>query len=81
MEVGASADWSDTSPLAWLTEESLTVTPEAGPASLVLLNKLATGYYRVNYDAETWGRIADLLVTDHQAIHPFNRLGLGWLLS
>ena len=43
------------------------------PGSLSLLNKKAVGYYRVNYDTQTWLELGDLLLTDHQKIHPFNR--------
>ena len=32
-----------------------------------------TGYYRVNYDTETWRQISSVLMTDHERIHPFNR--------
>ena len=31
------------------------------------------GYYRVNYDSETWQEISSVLMTDHQRIHPYNR--------
>ena len=39
----------------------------------IVLNKKATGYYRVNYDEENWMLLADTLKNDHQAIHPLNR--------
>ena len=39
----------------------------------MILNKKATGYYRVNYDRQNWLLIADTLMTNHQAIHPLNR--------
>ena len=34
---------------------------------------MTTGYYRVNYDKETWREISSVLMTDHERIHPFNR--------
>lgn len=29
--------------------------------------------YRVNYDEENWNRLTDLLIKDHEKIHPVNR--------
>ena len=49
----------------------LEVTVATG--SLSLLNKKAVGYYRVNYDTQTWQKLGDLLLADHQALHPLNR--------
>ena len=39
----------------------------------VVFNVQATGYYRVNYDQESWRRIADTLKLDKDLIHPLNR--------
>ena len=47
-----------------------------GAGGLLLLNKLGTGYYRVNYSLATWQAIASLLATDHLAIHPLNRVSI-----
>ena len=43
------------------------------PGSLCLLNKKAVGYYRVNYDNETWLELGSLLLADHHTVHPLNR--------
>ena len=66
--------WEDTRPSAWLTGPGLQL--EVPEDTLPLLNMLGTGYYRVNYDVETWGRIGRLLATDHQALHPLQRMVL-----
>jgi len=72
---GPSPDWSDTSPMAWLTEKELVVEFVASP-DLVLINKQATGYYRVNYDEDTWQDIGTQLLEDHIRIHPLTRASL-----
>ena len=64
--------WEATLPSAWLTGPTLEL--EVPEGELVLLNKLGTGYYRVNYDLETWGKIGELLETNHQALHPLQRM-------
>ena len=57
----------------------------------LIINRKATGYYRVNYDQDNWDRhenctvgmfdpihcrIVETLLTDHTLIHPFNRAAL-----
>ena len=64
-------DWEDTKPALWLLDTSVQVT--VSPGSLPLLNKKAVGYYRVNYDNQIWQEIGDLLMVDHQLVHPLNR--------
>jgi aminopeptidase N len=71
--VGAAAEWEDTRPAAWLTNKEMTVQTDSAASSLLLVNKLGTGYYRVNYDSATWARIAAQLLEDHQAVHPLQR--------
>ena len=67
-------DWDDTSPQAWLSEETTVLPmPEAFTSVPIILNKKATGYYRVNYERENWLLIANTLMTDHHVIHPLNR--------
>ncbi|XP_072939931.1 aminopeptidase N-like [Epargyreus clarus] len=39
----------------------------------IVLNRNASGYYRVNYDEETWRLIAKTLMEDHLAIGELNR--------
>ena len=61
-------DWDDTKPDLWLTEASAEVS-----LAIPLLNKKATGYYRVTYDEDLWREIAAILDFDHESIHPYNR--------
>ena len=63
-------------PQAWLTQQSLTLDPGLDATALILVNKLGTGYYRVNYDTATWLAIAKVLLEDHQAIHPLHRASI-----
>ena len=62
----------------WLSEATLTIpsTNYISRPGPIVLNKKATGYYRVNYDEENWMLLADTLKNDHQAIHPLNRAQL-----
>merc|ERR1712192_179055 len=72
-------DWEDAKHKAWMTGQSLTLAGEnfsSSPNSLVLLNTLAVGYYRMNYDETTWMRIADQLNLEHKAIHPLQRAAI-----
>ena len=71
-------DWEDSEPKAWMTKESITLEAEnfASTDSLVLLNTLAVGYYRVHYDQETWAQISEQLRMDHKAIHPLQRAAI-----
>ncbi|CAH0725370.1 unnamed protein product, partial [Brenthis ino] len=39
----------------------------------IILNRNASGYYRVNYDEQTWRLIAKTLKEDHSAINELNR--------
>ena len=64
-------DWDDTRPDLWLTDTSAEVAVSA--ASLPLLNIKAVGYYRVNYDNHIWEELGNLLMRDHQLVHPLNR--------
>ena len=45
-QVGGAPAWEDTRPQWWLTGKSITVTTEAAATTLLLANKLGTGYYR-----------------------------------
>jgi len=75
----ASADqsWEDTTPTLWLTEIQAEVSIEgSGGPVIPMLNKMATGFYRVTYDADIWSDIINILNTDHQSIHPYNRVQL-----
>ncbi|XP_062717235.1 aminopeptidase N [Aedes albopictus] len=39
----------------------------------LLVNPRQTGYYRVNYDGELWGKLIDRLMVDHEAIPAVSR--------
>merc|ERR1711936_691800 len=64
-------DWDDTTPDTWLTDVSVDIS--MSDESIPLLNKKAVGYYRVNYSLDIWSDIANVLLNNHQDIHPFNR--------
>jgi len=64
-------DWDNTTPDAWLTDTDIEI--DAAEDTIPLLNKKAVGYYRVNYSPDIWASIADILNTNHKAIHPLNR--------
>ena len=64
-------DWDDTTPKAWLTETRIEI--EASENTIPLFNKKAVGYYRVNYSPDIWADIAEVLLSNHEVIHPFNR--------
>ena len=66
-------DWDNTRPDLWLTSASAEVNLDSASA-IPLLNKKATGYYRVTYDEDLWREIAAILDADHETIHPYNRL-------
>ena len=66
-------DWDNTVPDLWLTPASPEVSLDLSSGAIPLLNKKATGYYRVAYDEEMWREIATVLQSDYQSIHPYNR--------
>ncbi|VDN05394.1 unnamed protein product [Thelazia callipaeda] len=54
-------------PLQWLHHEFRNLSvPES---SLFVLNTLARGFYRVNYDLPNWLKITKQLITDHKALN------------
>ena len=71
-------DWEDAKPKVWMTSQSLTLEENnfSSPDTLVLLNTLAVGYYRVHYDEVTWLRISEQLAREHKAIHPLQRAAI-----
>ena len=76
-ELGAGG-WNRTVPSLWLTQggtaRPATVRDEGLDDRVALvLNVQATGYFRVNYDAENWRMIGDTLANDKDLIHPLNR--------
>ena len=64
-------DWDDTTPDVWLSQTKQEI--EAAEDIIPLLNKKAVGYYRINYSTEIWEKIAEVLQSNHEIIHPMNR--------
>ena len=73
--VGEGADWGKTRPWAFIDSsvEGIGFRLNGNNTGPVVFNVQATGYYRVNYDQESWRRIADTLKLDKDLIHPLNR--------
>jgi len=69
----ANPDWDDTAPSHWLSDVSITISLIDDFSGPIVLNKKATGYYRVNYEEDNWIQLAQTLLNDHQGIHPLNR--------
>uniref|UniRef100_A0A182W2Y8 Aminopeptidase n=1 Tax=Anopheles minimus TaxID=112268 RepID=A0A182W2Y8_9DIPT len=63
--LATSNDFDDTAPTFWLTpsDPSMTISLETDIEWLVV-NKQQTGYYRVNYDVESWQKLIDVLNSD-----------------
>uniref|UniRef100_A0A182YS15 Aminopeptidase n=1 Tax=Anopheles stephensi TaxID=30069 RepID=A0A182YS15_ANOST len=63
--VSSSSTFEDTAPTFWLTptEPTTTISIESGIEWLVV-NKQQTGYYRVNYDEESWHKLISVLNSD-----------------
>uniref|UniRef100_A0AAG5CST1 Aminopeptidase n=1 Tax=Anopheles atroparvus TaxID=41427 RepID=A0AAG5CST1_ANOAO len=64
--VPASNDFDDTAPTFWLTPTTPEVTvPIESDIEWLVVNKQQTGYYRVNYDQQSWNRLIGILNSDH----------------
>ncbi|XP_050079428.1 aminopeptidase N-like [Anopheles maculipalpis] len=63
--VSSSNSFDDTTPSFWLTpsDPTTTISIETGIEWLVV-NKQQTGYYRVNYDEESWHKLIAVLNSD-----------------
>uniref|UniRef100_A0A182TCQ8 Aminopeptidase n=1 Tax=Anopheles maculatus TaxID=74869 RepID=A0A182TCQ8_9DIPT len=63
--VSSSSSFDDTAPTFWLTptDPTTTISIETGIEWLVV-NKHQTGYYRVNYDEESWHKLIAVLNSD-----------------
>ncbi|KAJ8664407.1 hypothetical protein QAD02_006069 [Eretmocerus hayati] len=72
-------DFNNTTAQVWLTDESATINVDVTPRDWILLNKQATGYYRVNYDETNWHLIIKYLKSSEKSrnsIHVLNRAKL-----
>ncbi|GJQ74269.1 hypothetical protein Trydic_g19168 [Trypoxylus dichotomus] len=56
----------------WLTNRSITVA-NVSSDKWVLFNVKRTGYYRVNYDNNSWNQLIQVLKMNHEVIPPENR--------
>ncbi|KAF2901175.1 hypothetical protein ILUMI_05010 [Ignelater luminosus] len=69
-------DNSKTTPDYWLTRKYLQIDNFTSDG-WILINKLQTGYYRVNYDITNWERLSEFLYyKDFNLIHVVNRAQL-----
>ncbi|CAH0703046.1 unnamed protein product [Spodoptera exigua] len=68
----SSPNWTDLSPVKVMNTKTDTLqnVPTDG---WVIFNVQQKNIYRVNYDTETWLKIAQQLQTDHNVIHHLNR--------
>ncbi|GAB0097810.1 Aminopeptidase [Sergentomyia squamirostris] len=66
--------FTDTTTREVMTTADLSVTLTAIPSEWVIFNVQQVGYYRVNYDTESWRLIIEALKqTNHDGIHVLNR--------
>ena len=69
--------WDKTEPYTWLWQDQVeTEIPvdDVIPADTpFVVNVQGTGYHRVNYDEDNWNRLAEVLKTNKDWIHPLNR--------
>ncbi|XP_076645347.1 putative aminopeptidase-2 [Halictus rubicundus] len=67
-------NFTNTTVTHWLTPENLTIIEP--DSNWIVVNKQQMGYYRVNYDEETWHNLSNVLKSDMHQIHPVNRAQL-----
>ncbi|CAL7935733.1 unnamed protein product [Xylocopa violacea] len=67
-EIDFSTTWTD----RWLKGEPIKMKLK-NPNEWYIVNVQQTGYYRVNYDKESWLRLIKTLKNNRNAIHPTNR--------
>jgi len=68
----SSPNWNNLSPVKVMTTKTDTLQNVA-TGGWVIFNVQQKNIYRVNYDTETWLKLAEQLQTDHNAIHHLNR--------
>uniref|UniRef100_A0A182QV74 Aminopeptidase n=1 Tax=Anopheles farauti TaxID=69004 RepID=A0A182QV74_9DIPT len=73
---GSKPSFDDLAHFRWLATKAERVETGVAADDWIIFNKQQTGYYRVNYDAHNWAKIAAALRTDVSAIHRFNRAQL-----
>ncbi|XP_053698809.1 aminopeptidase N-like [Sabethes cyaneus] len=72
------ANYNNTTPDDWLTPSNTQITKEfPGSVTWIIVNKLQTGYFRVNYDNENWAALTAILKSDQiESIPVINRAQL-----
>merc|ERR1712029_1269509 len=76
VEESPAVGWNMTEPMEWLWQEEAAdydVTGLLSDEAPFLVNIQGVGYYRVNYDQENWDKLAEVLKTNRDWIHPLNR--------
>lgn len=72
-----NAIFTDTAPQLWLNNRrEVVILDGVDNDQWMIFNKLATGYYRVNYDETNWRLISKTLRESHTKIAPSNRAQL-----
>ncbi|KDR22501.1 Aminopeptidase N [Zootermopsis nevadensis] len=77
-ESQAPVGFESTETKDWISpsDTSKELNIETNPGEWIIFNNQETGYYRVNYDPESWKLIIQGLHRDHNVIHPVNRAQL-----
>ncbi|XP_019527002.2 aminopeptidase N-like [Aedes albopictus] len=60
----------------WLTERAVRLSTNVPDDRWIMVNKLQTGFYRVNYDVQNWYLIIDALIANWASVHRYNRAQL-----
>lgn len=75
MYTNSSDGAHEKTPLFWIPQGSKRITHKipTEPGDIFLINPAQTGYYRVNYDDQTWNTIIALLKTNPTSLDPVTR--------
>lgn len=67
-------NFNDTSIKYWMSGETATLQVDNGTENWVVFNVQENGYYRVNYDIDSWTKLISMLNSeDFETIHVLNR--------
>ncbi|XP_044004939.1 uncharacterized protein LOC122850036 isoform X2 [Aphidius gifuensis] len=73
----SNPDFSKTAPTNWLSSSTASITINNPKNEWFILNVQQSGYYRVNYDSDSWKSIIDVLKSDKfKDIHEINRAAI-----
>lgn len=74
---GKNRNFISTSPKYWLGRENDEITISNDYDDWIVFNVQQAGYYRVNYDRDSWYRIIDTLTSERfEEIHEINRAAI-----